>query len=55
MEAHMVHQNADGKTAVVAIPFKIGAPNPFLDTVISTNSNSGCIIFLLRFDFIFKD
>lgn len=33
MEAHMVHQSADGRVAVVAIPFKIGAPNPFLDAV----------------------
>ncbi|MCD7465328.1 hypothetical protein HAX54_001044 [Datura stramonium] len=34
MEAHMVHQSADGRTSVVAIPFKIGAPNPFLDVLI---------------------
>ncbi|KAK4725472.1 hypothetical protein R3W88_028251 [Solanum pinnatisectum] len=34
MEAHMVHQSADGRLAVVAIPFKIGAPNPFLDELI---------------------
>ncbi|OIT40378.1 PREDICTED: alpha carbonic anhydrase 4-like [Nicotiana attenuata] len=31
MEAHMVHQSADGKIAVVAIPFKIGSPNPFFE------------------------
>ncbi|CAN4109152.1 unnamed protein product [Withania somnifera] len=34
MEAHMVHQSANGKLAVVSIPFKIGAPNPFLNTLI---------------------
>ncbi|KAJ8534238.1 hypothetical protein K7X08_007562 [Anisodus acutangulus] len=34
MEAHMVHQSADGRMAVVAIPFKIGTPNPFLDGLI---------------------
>lgn len=34
MEAHMVHQSADGRLAVVAIPFTVGASNPFLDVLI---------------------
>jgi carbonic anhydrase len=33
MVAHLVHADADGHNAVVAILFKTGAPNPLLDTL----------------------
>ena len=31
--AHLVHSDADGHTAVVAVVFELGAPNPLLDTL----------------------
>jgi carbonic anhydrase len=31
--AHLVHSDADGHTAVVAVLFDLGAPNPLLDTL----------------------
>jgi carbonic anhydrase len=33
MVAHLVHADANGHSAVVAILFKTGAPNPLLDTL----------------------
>ncbi len=33
MVAHLVHANAEGQLAVVAILFKAGAPNPLLETL----------------------
>lgn len=33
MVAHLVHQSADGHLAVVAVLFKLGAPNPLLGTL----------------------
>ncbi len=33
LEAHLVHTDATGHTAVVAVLFQLGAPNPRLDTL----------------------
>ncbi len=33
LEAHLVHSDADGHTAVIAVLFDLGAANPLLDTM----------------------
>lgn len=41
MVAHLVHADADGNNAVVAILFKTGAANPLLDTLGTTFRQRG--------------
>lgn len=40
LEAHLVHQNAQGQLAVVGILYEIGAPNPGFSTILNSLPSS---------------
>lgn len=46
LEAHLVHESDDGKTAVIGIMYKIGRPDSFLSMV-----NTNIFIYLTYKDY----